>query len=675
MAIIDKERDVIVFRIVYDGLPQSGKTTSIYSLANVLGRTNTLYSPPTEAGQAPLFEWIDYVGGFFRGHSIACQIITTPSDPALHAHRQFLLNTADVVIFIIDTSNADTLEESLHYFQALQTSLPQEGEEAVRIIIQANQYLSKETFSLEDIQTLFNNDSAIKIVETVAKDGKGIRDTFVLAVRYAVERAEALMMKGKLYVDRPNISTGQELFALLQNQISSSSTSPSATFLANAVPETTTTVGELNFDDLSPEEQALLAEDASIVDSAALSDELHLEDLSFEQALVEEEDELNLQDLSEEERALLAEDTEIAESLPAELAEIHVESDEINLDDLSEEERALLAEDTEIAESLPAELAENNDDNLFADAPELLEKDAIEPIETENETQLAEKLDKIEENLLTQTPSSTPDILYEEVAELTQTAIPVANITSKKVASVRKSKRLPLFPDEEISSQWIWPPLAGRHMIGEVIKHPLRPHLDANDLWHINGKNGWRCFSKSAWLFESEADARAAFRQQIALHIHCSPILSDNRCIAMVEDAHDTWRLWQILYINSTLEEQLNTALHTTNPAIFATELFRCAVEYIDAYSDCMQYCSAISPTLENLGKESHDIIYTGILDNNMSVRKATPTEALTYAFAPLVADVTQQANIDIVEVLKELQDIQAFEYEGLLNTLGELFL
>ena len=66
MAVLDVDRNAVVIRIVYDGPPHAGKTTSLRALAGSLGQT--LYSPAEQAGRTLFFDWMDcyYSGRNFR---------------------------------------------------------------------------------------------------------------------------------------------------------------------------------------------------------------------------------------------------------------------------------------------------------------------------------------------------------------------------------------------------------------------------------------------------------------------------------------------------------------------------------------------------------------------------------------------------------------------------------
>jgi GTPase SAR1 family protein len=102
LALLDRERNLIVLRVVYDGPPKAGKTTSLRALAGSLGQP--LYSPAEEDGRTLYFDWMDYTGGRFDGYQIRCQIISVPGQRELTARRHRLLREADAVVFVADST-------------------------------------------------------------------------------------------------------------------------------------------------------------------------------------------------------------------------------------------------------------------------------------------------------------------------------------------------------------------------------------------------------------------------------------------------------------------------------------------------------------------------------------------------------------------------------------------
>ena len=71
MAVLDARSDAVVIRIVYDGAPMAGKTTSVGALGRGLG--SNVLTPAEVGGRTLYFDWLDYTGGLFEGHRIRCQ--------------------------------------------------------------------------------------------------------------------------------------------------------------------------------------------------------------------------------------------------------------------------------------------------------------------------------------------------------------------------------------------------------------------------------------------------------------------------------------------------------------------------------------------------------------------------------------------------------------------------
>ena len=65
MAIVDSRSDSVVIRVVYDGAPMAGKSTSVRALGRGLG--GEVSSPAEVSGRTLYFDWLDYTGGLFEG--------------------------------------------------------------------------------------------------------------------------------------------------------------------------------------------------------------------------------------------------------------------------------------------------------------------------------------------------------------------------------------------------------------------------------------------------------------------------------------------------------------------------------------------------------------------------------------------------------------------------------
>ena len=63
MAVLDPRSDAVVIRVVYDGAPMAGKSTSVGALGRGLG--SQVFTPAEVSGRTLYFDWLDYTGGLF----------------------------------------------------------------------------------------------------------------------------------------------------------------------------------------------------------------------------------------------------------------------------------------------------------------------------------------------------------------------------------------------------------------------------------------------------------------------------------------------------------------------------------------------------------------------------------------------------------------------------------
>lgn len=208
MAILDASTNEIVIRVVYDGAPESGKTTSLRALAGSLAQSAV--TPEEDAtGRTLWFDWMEYVGGRFEGARIRCQIVSVPGQRELDVRRKTLLASADAVVSVID-STPDAFDRSASYVRELRALV--QGS-TVGVVLQANKRDRADALPLAEMRAALGTPA---IVESVAADGTGIREAFVYAVRVALDRVRDLMGRGVMPTGEPAQGSAAELLALLR---------------------------------------------------------------------------------------------------------------------------------------------------------------------------------------------------------------------------------------------------------------------------------------------------------------------------------------------------------------------------------------------------------------------------------------------------------------------------
>ena len=215
MAVIDNDAGEIVIRLVYDGPPEAGKTTSLRALASSL--TRSTYSPAEDAsGRTLWFDWMEYTGGRFEGCQIRCQIVSVPGQRDLDARRRRVIAGADVVVFVVDSSERETAR-TLGYLLELRDMLATASGGPVGVILQANKRDLPGAVPLDELRARLHDAGwPIGVVESVAADGTGIREAFVYAVRLALDRVRELLQRAALPTVATGPSSAEELLAALR---------------------------------------------------------------------------------------------------------------------------------------------------------------------------------------------------------------------------------------------------------------------------------------------------------------------------------------------------------------------------------------------------------------------------------------------------------------------------
>lgn len=236
---MDSLSDALVVRMVYDGPPRAGKTTSLRSLAGSLAQPHR--ASEEAEGRTLFFDWLEYTGGNFEGRPIRCQILSVPGQPELAHRREMLLASADAVIFVADSTES-AMPETLESLRNLRSFLASRPEPRPGLVVQANKRDQPDALPLVEYRDRLAVDG-MAVLESVATEGAGIREAFVLAVRLALDRVRERLASGSPAVDLIHAETPENLLARLKAAEAggaSSSPPPAAVLLRSVLAEADT---------------------------------------------------------------------------------------------------------------------------------------------------------------------------------------------------------------------------------------------------------------------------------------------------------------------------------------------------------------------------------------------------------------------------------------------------
>lgn len=199
MAVFDLERQRMCVRIVYDGIASAGKTTNLRQLCELFAtqHKSSIESPEELRGRTLYFDWVQIAAGMVCGFPLLCQVITVPGQVVLNPRRREILASADVVIYVCNSSRAavDATCEGLGIFRRLESEMGRN----TPLVLQANKQDQADALSGAALARAVEIPTAAH-VEAIASEGIGVVDTFVTAVRAIVRSIQQRVERDALRI-------------------------------------------------------------------------------------------------------------------------------------------------------------------------------------------------------------------------------------------------------------------------------------------------------------------------------------------------------------------------------------------------------------------------------------------------------------------------------------------
>lgn len=215
MPFIDSQTGSLTLRVVYDGPPLAGKTTSVKALGERVRGTGGFTCPAEAEGRTLYFDWLEFVGGEFGGKELRVHVISVPGQPELRHRRKYLIDQADAVVFVADTCDGH-FGHALKLFGEL-VPLIREQHPPVGVVFQANKRDAPNALDIALVRGMLSQFGRVTLVDSVATDGEGIREAFAMALRHALDRAQSLVDEGALPVSEHDFHSAGELLGRLQS--------------------------------------------------------------------------------------------------------------------------------------------------------------------------------------------------------------------------------------------------------------------------------------------------------------------------------------------------------------------------------------------------------------------------------------------------------------------------
>jgi mutual gliding-motility protein MglA len=179
MSLVNYATREITCKIVYYGPGRSGKTTNLQLVHGELPQASRgrMTSLATEADRTLFFDFLPLDLGTVSGFRVRLQLYTVPGQVYYNSTRKLVLQGADGVVFVADSSFARR-EENADSFRNLHENLLQQGTDprTVPLCLQFNKRDLPDAMRREELERTLNY-RGLPAFEASATQGQGVFET------------------------------------------------------------------------------------------------------------------------------------------------------------------------------------------------------------------------------------------------------------------------------------------------------------------------------------------------------------------------------------------------------------------------------------------------------------------------------------------------------------------
>lgn len=216
MPVFDPIRRCLVARVVYDGPAFGGKTTNIQQINSFfpVDRRTELFTPGSLKGRTMFFDWLEIQAGKVGAYLLRIQLLTVPGQGERSYRRRPLLESADGVVFVCDSSFAQ-LAVTKKSFSQLRASLRKRMPRKIPVLVQANKQDKDDALPPEELGLALRLGAGTQVMAASASKSEGVKETLVAAIRAVAVEVQQQIADGKLHAIIGQSQSADELFDVM----------------------------------------------------------------------------------------------------------------------------------------------------------------------------------------------------------------------------------------------------------------------------------------------------------------------------------------------------------------------------------------------------------------------------------------------------------------------------
>ncbi|SHK29417.1 GTP-binding protein [Thermocrinis minervae] len=177
--IVDIEKKIVKAKIVYYGPPQSGKTTNLEKLSEILGLN--LLKIDTSGDRTLVFDFATR-REVVNGITVSFALYTVPGQEIYKDIRLTVLRGVDALVFVADAQK-ERLRDNLYFYDLLKEDLRKVGKsiENLPIVLQYNKMDLPNSMNYESLEEALNKCRYTSVCASAIR-GEGVQETLDLLI-------------------------------------------------------------------------------------------------------------------------------------------------------------------------------------------------------------------------------------------------------------------------------------------------------------------------------------------------------------------------------------------------------------------------------------------------------------------------------------------------------------
>ena len=191
MVVVSYSGKEINAKLVYYGAGLCGKTTNLEAIYEAVPDTSRgkMVSMKTQSDRTLFFDLLPLDLGEIMGFKTRFLLYTVPGQVFYNATRKLVLKGADAIVFVVD-SEVGKMEENKESLANLRANLAEYNIslDSLPWVMQYNKRDLPNIYSIDELNAELNPGGKVPFFEAVAREGKGVMETFQLVSQMLLER-------------------------------------------------------------------------------------------------------------------------------------------------------------------------------------------------------------------------------------------------------------------------------------------------------------------------------------------------------------------------------------------------------------------------------------------------------------------------------------------------------